>query len=693
MNFGRQIYTAVLMVAASVTLSAQTSPFAENNVPEQDPGIYPSWTGITQSGTEAVGTSSRTPQSFDSKGYIFGTASLVNDADSVARSGYDLQTNATMMERIINWGRDGISPEGIKSTFIYMASTELFPEIEDRGTYGMVRTDFGDGEGEWLPINLSEWERIEPTRSGFCDVDYFKSGDLTGHLVAVSHANDNSGINVIVELDVPGSGEFLVQTIPGSENGLWPRVAVDGAGVIHAIWTYQNDDPLENNLRYSRTDDFGASWDPPISFAPQGNLRGVIGGDGYQIDANGNNVALWYFTQGVQILQIYSNANGASGSWVASLVANASYSNVFTGNDGRTDSVMFVDPMYGDSVSIGYVSDTVPTPGSSFDMMLLDDGTVIGAFPEYPSFLRRYLRTGEDTTAWTTRASIITRDSIAEYEDRAFTFVRLLEDGTVLEESLVPLPDGVDNSAEFLNVSSSVTGGPAKQFDYEQGLARWPQFGINGSGHIFLLFSSGSPSDIVTEELPGYGTARFYRSHMYAVRSTDDGASWTTPQNLSPDGVDAQFASLADWVDDEAHIVVQADTYPGTYVNHGDTNGLGIHPPIFNNIETLMIPSSSFAPTSVTDAERIYGTSAIASIAPNPASGKVMFSYSIGRTAETRLQIVDATGTPVLTFFDGRRVAGEYTLQTDISHLPTGSYFVVLTVDGESKSSPLNVVR
>ena len=70
-----------------------------------------------------------------------------------------------------------------------------------------------------------------------------------------------------------------------------------------------------------------------------------------------------------------------------------------------------------------------------------------------------------------------------------------------------------------------------------------------------------------------------------------------------------------------------------------------------------------------------------------------MFSYSIGRTAETRLQIVDATGTPVLTFFDGRRVAGEYTLQTDISHLPTGSYFVVLTVDGESKSSPLNVVR
>lgn len=635
----------------------------------------------------------------DAKSGVLPRASaLIDGADSLFSTGYDFQTNAAMPRRIINWGQNGVSPTGIASTLIYMAAPGLFPTTPERGTQGAVLGDFGGGERNWLPLNFDTYERLEGSRSGFCDIEYFKTGDFAGQVVAVSHANDLSLVNLILETDAPGSGQYLVIPVGGSDGGLWPRVAVDDQNNIHLIWTYQGlngtPDGREGILSYTRSTDQGTTWDPVINFtAARTNgdpnaLRSSTGGDSYQIDANGSNVAIWYMTTGVSIFQLHHSTYGdRSGGelWQPSVVAAPRYRTQYS-THSDPDSVYYNDPQYEGTDTTGFVSDTVNTPGSSFDMMVMPDGSVVGAFPEFRSYVTRFTVGAVDTSQATYLGGLIQQGTLPAYTDRSLRFVHVTPDdelGLVFNQnSLVPAPAGLTFNGQFF--------GPRGFGTY---IARWPQMAIGSNGDHFILFGSGKDGDWVPEEIGG-STVNLYRSHTYAVRSTNQGASWTSPQDLTPIGVDAQFASLAAWVDDEAHIVLQTDSYPGDLVTSADpTNGLGLHPAVSSSVEAMVIPSSAFAPSSAEDANRVYGTTAINSVSPNPANNNVTLTYTVGKTADVRLEIVDASGRTVTQYFDGRRIAGTYTMMTSVAALASGQYHLVLTVDGASKTMPINVVR
>ncbi len=631
-------------------------------------------------------------------GTLPGASSLIEGADSLFSTGYDFQTNAAMPRRIINWGRDGVSPTGIASTFIYMAAPGLFPNTPGRGTYGSVLGDFG-GDREWLPLNFDTYDRLEGSRSGFCDIDYFKSGDFAGQVVAVSHANDLSLVNLILETDAPGSGQYLVIPVGGSDGGLWPRVAVDDQNNIHLIWTYQGlggtPDGREGIMAYTRSTDQGTTWEPVINFtaARTGNtdpnaLQSLTGGDSYQIDANGSSVAIWYMSTSVNLIQLYHPDYGdRTGGvlWQPSVIAAPRYRNRFS-EHSDPDSVYYNDPQYEGTDTTGFVSDTVETPGSSFDMMVMDDGSIAGAYPEFPSYVTRFTVGTVDTTQTTYLSGLIQQGTLPAYTDRSLRFVHITPDDEVglifNQSSLVRAPDGLDFEGEFF--------GPRGFGTY---LGRWPQMAIGSNGDHFILFGSGKENDWVTEDVNGTNR-NFYRSHTYAVRSTNSGASWTTPQDLTPDGVDAQFASIGMWVDDEAHIVLQTDTYPGDLVTSADAEtGLGLHPVVTSSIEAMVLPSAAFAPSSAEDELRVYGTTAINSVSPNPATDNVTLSYTVGKSSDVQLEIVDASGKTVRHFFDGRRVAGTYSMMTSVADLASGQYHLVLTVDGASKTMPINVVR
>lgn len=603
--------------------------------------------------------------------------------DSVGTTGYDFQTNATMMERIINWGEDG--PEGILSSLIWMASTTLHPNTNDRGTYGAVLTDIGDA-ATWLPINLNKWERIENVRSGFCDLDYFKNGDFQGQIAFVSHANDQSGVTLAIETS-KGSGDFGFQVkIPNSVGGLWPRIAIDGGGVIHVIWTYQETDPFTNEpdqnagvLRYIRTTDQGTTWQQPVDFASASTqtLREVIGGDAYQIAANGDNVAIWYYTRSVQILQIYSANNGAN--WTASLVDQPQYQHAIYDPLGENpDSALFSDPSFGVD-TLGFRSDTVPAPGSSFDLMVTPDGTVIGAYPVWASYLTRFFPAGSDTSAATFRGGIIYRQPEFAYTDYALRFARTNIDG-VLDRSTVPAPAKADNSGEFYQDRGLTSG-----------LARWPQFGMNSEGRIFLIFGAGNNEDVVTAAPEDSTTERtFFRNHTYITNSRDGGLTWETPRDLTPVGVDAQFATLADNVDDEVHIALQADTYPGDYLTSSDTgSGYGLHPAVFSNIEAMILPVGTV--TSVADRADGNGLVSMASPQPNPTAGTTRLSYTIGRTGHAKIEVFNVLGQKVATLLDGNRVAGTYVTTFDASALGNGVHYITLSSNDTKTAVKLTV--
>lgn len=673
-------------------LHAQTgSPFSSINIDGPNGNVTVELPIRSDDATGGSAGWTGAPTAADWKGM---STLAIPEGDSIALTGYDFQTNGTMSERIINWGRDGVQPEGILSTLVYMAAPTLHPLTPDRGTYGAVLTQGIEGEGTWLPINLGNWTRIEESRAGFPDVDYFTSGDLAGHIVIVSHTNDNSGINVLLEVDAPGSGKFFSFVIPGSARGFWPRVAIDGNNVIHVIWTYQEtdesgqDDPKKRVLSYARSSDFGQSWENVVDFTGPGQqLPEASGGDSYQIDAEGGTVAIWYYTgQGVRIIQLLNHSSGTFGAWVAHEIDGIDQSHVYT-NHSDPDSVYFDDSDFYGPDTVGYVTDTVATPAPIFDMMVLEDGTVIGANAQYASFLRRFLigtpEQHEDTSAWRQRDNFITILQNHLY-DRAFEFHHVRVDSnrmTMLTESAIPLPEGVDLSAEFNEPRGSRIV-----------RARWPQFGINGDGHIFMIYGSGKEGDVVVATPRDSAEAQtFYFSHTYSVRSNDGGVSWSDPVDLTPEGVDAQYGSLADWVDDEAHIALQVDSYPGDYLTSSDTNAYNIHPAIFSTIEVMIIPTELLS--GVDDQKAFAGSVSITGVSPNPVRGQMELSYTVGRTGQTSITIVDALGRTVGTLLDGNRIKGEYRISTDLSDLPSGAYHIVIANGEGTSTAPLHIVR
>ncbi len=631
-------------------------------------------------------------------GALPGASSLIEGADSLFSTGYDFQTNAVMPRRIINWGRDDVSPATIASTFIYMAAQELFPTTPGRGTYGAVLADFGAERG-WLPLNLDTYERMESSRSGFCDIDYFKTGDFAGQVVVASHSNDLSLVNLFLETDGPGSGQYLEIQVPGTDGALWPRVAVDGENIIHLIWTYQGldgtPDGREGIMAYTRSTDLGANWDPVIQFTT-GRTSGdpnalptASGADGYQIDANGSHVVIWYYSNSVNLFQIsHSNYGDVSSGelWQVDVIAATRYRNRY-GTHSDPDSVYYNDPRYDGTDTTGFVSDTTTSPGSAFDMMVMSDGSVVGVYTEAPTYVTRFTVGADDTTQSTYLSGLIQRGEVPAYTDRSLRFVHVeRNDQSEIDfnqNTIIPPPTGLELNGELYRPRGLGTD-----------VVRWPQMAIGSNGDLFAIFGSAKEGDWVSEVVDGSTNVNYYRSHTYAVRSTDNGASWTIPQDLTPEGVDAQFASIGMWVDDEAHIVLQTDTYPGNLLNSSDTGtGFGLHPLVRSNIEAMIIPSAALAPSSADDARRAYGTTAINAISPNPAKDNVTLSYTIGRSAEVKLEIIDARGKTVTHFFEGRRVAGAYTTMTSVADLASGLYHLVLTVDGVSKTMPMNVVR
>lgn len=79
--------------------------------------------------------------------------------------------------------------------------------------------------------------------------------------------------------------------------------------------------------------------------------------------------------------------------------------------------------------------------------------------------------------------------------------------------------------------------------------------------------------------------------------------------------------------------------------------------------------------------------------APNPFSGFTTLRVSTGRAAHARLAVVDQIGREVAVLVDGVLEPGLRELPFDASQLAAGTYFVRLTLDGQSRAYRLVHVR
>jgi len=197
-----------------------------------------------------------------------------------------------------------------------------------------------------------------------------------------------------------------------------------------------------------------------------------------------------------------------------------------------------------------------------------------------------------------------------------------------------------NNSVLEIGVSPEIdTATPADITEVGQygnsGIASHPQIAGDAAGNIYVAYAA-------VNEL--YFNGEEYLRHIFAVKSTDTGFTWSDPADITPDlaevGWEYMYASMAHEVyNDKLHLVIQKDEEPGIHVQPED-----IADPVGDNIQIYLAISTDLVPSFN---EGVDGMTANAVVAyPNPANNNltVVTESFVGG----ELSIYDAMGRVVL---------------------------------------------
>jgi hypothetical protein len=78
---------------------------------------------------------------------------------------------------------------------------------------------------------------------------------------------------------------------------------------------------------------------------------------------------------------------------------------------------------------------------------------------------------------------------------------------------------------------------------------------------------------------------------------------------------------------------------------------------------------------------------------PNPSSGALHLRYSILDTRYLIFEVYSADGVKVKTLFSGKQVAGEHTMNADLSDLPDGLYFIRLKAGKNVETAKVILIK
>ncbi len=167
------------------------------------------------------------------------------------------------------------------------------------------------------------------------------------------------------------------------------------------------------------------------------------------------------------------------------------------------------------------------------------------------------------------------------------------------------------------------------------GIASHPQVAGDVDGNIYVAYAAVNELFFNGEE---------YLRHVFAVKSTDTGFTWSDPADITPDlaevGWEYMFASMAHEVyNDKLHLVIQKDEEPGVHVQPED-----VADPVGDNIQIYLAISTDLVPSFN---EGVDGfESNVVSTYPNPTSNN--FTVVTESFVGGQLAVYDAMGRVVL---------------------------------------------
>lgn len=529
---------------------------------------------------------------------------------------YNLQTNSSMPHRV--W----YNTDGTMSV-VYTYAQGAWLSWPDRGT----GYNYFDGT-TW---GAQSTARNENGRTGFPDLLVLNNGleMSVAHNTAssVMHFCHRPSKGIGPWTDDPGT---LIPNPPAfAFYCLWPRVAVGGNNdVIHHIAVTE---PTGNGgvvyhgqdgcLMYSRSNDGGAS------FAVQNQLLSPfdstqmysVSGDAYAIDAQNNTVAIVMGGFGEDVVLAKSTDGGVT--WTKTIVQDFLVPAPFIDQLTDTNADGLADTLESNDGSMSVLIDASGQVHVWYGLMfILNDDTTDGNVSYFPGTAAlMYWNEGMGSNPPVT---------VAGAEDL--------------------------NSNGTLDVADFGT--------YQVSLVSHPTSGIDASGNIYVAFSS-------IMEGTDDGTGKCFRN-IYVIKSTDGGANWTTPYNISPDlTYEKVYPTMARTVTTNMYICYTRDQIAG----HGVFTATNPDP------DNQDVPHEIMCATvPVSDIISVPEHSAILSaieVYPNPANTSANVVINLTKSLEITASLYNTTG-QLISSQVKNLAAGASTITFDVTNLPAGIYFV-----------------
>jgi len=238
----------------------------------------------------------------------------------------------------------------------------------------------------------------------------------------------------------------------------------------------------------------------------------------------------------------------------------------------------------------------------------------------------------------------------------------------------------------------------------------YPTISTSEDGHVFVAFMAGGQvvDDSIRENIVSADGFLYYR--VWGVGSPDGGSTWgdafvmqdwadidggnTDSGSVEYPSAGEQMRKVGD--EYEHQMTFQARRDPGMYAFITDGSDRGPGSECFQYFQRTMLTEANFLkiPSSVNAPLSISNTMAINSAFPNPATDRLTVNYTLVGGGEVSLKLYNSLGDAVLAPVNAENgYNGQHSRTLDLSGLPAGPYRLVLNQNGQSVSTPLNVVR
>jgi hypothetical protein len=557
----------------------------------------------------------------------------------IGTSQNDQQSNASIYRRVHVFA-DG------KVSATWTTSTDQSPYMQRGSGYNHF-----DGTA-WGPASAI---RIESERAGFPNYAFSETTNeefITSHrVIAQGQPNAGSAGGIFLnKKSLSGSTwttALTLDTIITYPGVLWNRSVVQG-DLLHIIASYTDSSQTQpTRVRingvgspqvYSRYRISTNTWELRNVFLPEYDSTRYYagGGDNYAIDANGANVAILM--------------------------------------GGLTDDVALWKSIDSGSTWTKTIIDSFPVPAydyaTTFDTSFSNDGgmnVILDNNGVAHCFwgLARVL----DTDAGDGNVSFFPGQINMMYWNETLNVDSLRSIATTINEDAT-------NDFQFGN---SWNNAGARYGNHS--IITMPSSGMTASGDIYLAYSSLTDNDIS-------GDGRNFRD-VYIIRSSDGGATWTTPVNVTKwlgFNVEQIFGSIARTVNGKIHLTFMQKGSIGRYDATNNPGAVGPYDIYYMDIDTAGLFAEPLTGLS-TNSNEVF---TIGQNYPNPFTGTTYVDLNMKRNATVSVTVMDIVGREIYNVSQPA-TAGKNQIEINLGAIPSGVYFYTIIADGVKETRKMIV--